>query len=190
MVFLDRHLLIGKGEDRECYLHPEDPEKCVKTTYSGNPVQSHREREYYQALIKRNISFRRLSRFFGVIPTDKGDGYVFELIRDYDGKISSSLFNYLEGKSALLPFILFDLSDLKNYLLEEAIFLRDLNTGNLVYQRMNSQKGKLVIIDGVGNNEFIPFSNFSKFLSRKKILRKWDRFINKIDFRSLPGTEI
>jgi len=54
-----------------------------------------------------------------------------------------------------------------------------------------------VIIDGVGNNEFLPFCNFSFYLARRKIIRKWTRFIHKLntkyaflDGRISPGPDM
>ena len=181
MLFLEEHLLISQGDDRQCYQHPEAPDKCIKITYSQNPVQSRKEAAYYQHLISRKVSFRRLSRFYGRIPTNKGKGYVFELIRDYDGNISKTLLHLLRMDSVLLPRIRQDLFRLKDYLIEEGIIIRDLKADNFVYQRLDGHTGKLVIIDGVGNNEFLPFCNFSVYLARRKILRKWNRFIHKLN---------
>lgn len=80
-----------------------------------------------------------------------------------------------------MPRILPDLVHLRKYLIEEGIIVRDLQAGNFAYKRLNGQNGKLMIIDGVGNNEFIPFCNFSPYLARKKIIRKWNRFIHKLN---------
>ncbi|MFP4350138.1 MAG: YrbL family protein [Thermodesulfobacteriota bacterium] len=181
MIFLEENILISQGDDRLCYQHPEAPDKCIKITYSQNPVQSRKEAAYYQHLISRKVSFRRLSRFYGRIPTNKGKGYVFELIRDYDGNISKTLLHYLGTDSGSVPRIRRDLPRLKNYLVEEGIMVRDLKAENLVYQRLDGPTGKLIIIDGVGNNEFLPVCNWSRYLARKKIIRKWDRFIRKLN---------
>lgn len=134
MIFLEEHHLISQGEDRRCYVHPEAPDKCIKVTFSQNPVQSQKEAAYYQHLIRRKVSFRRLSRFYGRIPTNNGKGFVFELIRDCDGSISETLLHYLRMDSELLPRIRQDLFHLKNYLVEEGINIRDLKADNFAYR--------------------------------------------------------
>lgn len=33
---LSPSLMFGKGLDRECYIHPEDPSKCIKITVTND----------------------------------------------------------------------------------------------------------------------------------------------------------
>lgn len=178
MIHLDPCSLVARGLDRECYVHPENPDHCVKVTVSGDFSQATGERKYYERLLRRNVSWRMISRFHGVVSTNLGEGLVFDLIRDYDGSISKSLGWFL-SKSSRTPAteqLVAYLSSLKIYLLAERIIVRDLKEDNILVQRLNATETKWVIIDGLGNNEFIPVSELSARLARRKIMRQWRRF--------------
>jgi hypothetical protein len=47
---------------------------------------------------------------------------------------------------------------------------------NIVYQRVNSNEAILVIIDNIGNSDFIPICNYVNHMAIRKIKRKWQRF--------------
>ncbi len=176
MLYLENSQLIGTGEDRECYQHPEDYNKCVKVTVSGDYKQSNDEIKFYRLMKKRGASCGQLAAFHGLAETSLGQGLVFTLIRDYDGKVSKSLGNYLSSEDYSLSDFEQKLETLNRYLFDERLIIRDLSPDNVLYQKTSEGDGKLIIIDGVGNNEFIPFSTYIDCLARKKIIRKWDRF--------------
>lgn len=176
MIDLKNSPLIGKGEDRECYQHPEDYHKCVKVTVSGDYKQSNDEIKFYRLMKKRGASCEQLAAFHGLVETSLGQGLVFTLIRDFDGKVSDSLGNYLSSNAYSLRDFKLKLETLNRYLFDQRLIIRDLSPDNIVYQKTSENDGKLIIIDGVGNNEFIPFSTYIDYLARKKIVRKWDRF--------------
>ena len=73
-----------------------------------------------------------------------------------------------------------ELAILKNYLLDQAIIMRDLKDDNLLLQRLSDEQNRLVIIDGVGNNEFIPLSELISVFTSMKIDRKWEKFRRKL----------
>ena len=176
MLYIDDSNLIGKGMDRECYTHPKDSTKCIKITVSGNYKQSKAEISYYRMLEKRGVSLDRLAAFHGVIQTTRGQGLVFSLVLDYNEVVSKPLSHYLSTGTYKLYEFKDNLESLKNYLLKERIIIRDLKSTNILFQKFRKNNGKLVIIDGLGNNDFIPISSYISFLTRKKIIRKWTRF--------------
>ena len=47
---------------------------------------------------------------------------------------------------------------------------------NILFQMDSAETGKLVIVDNIGNSDFIPLVKFSAGLAKWKILRKWRRF--------------
>ena len=91
MLKLEPSALFGRGLRRECYFHPEDETKCIKIVVDGDHKETVREQSYYRLLEKRNISWRMLARFYGNVETNRGEGAVFELIRDYNGEVSKTL---------------------------------------------------------------------------------------------------
>lgn len=171
--------LIGTGSHRKCYVHPENKDLCVKIIFNEDLKESKREQSYYRLLEKRNISWEMLPRYYGVIESNLGHGAVFDLIRDYDGEISKTLEYYLSSSEILelqCPCFLQTFYSLKKYLYKYKIIPMDLKPENILYKKTSDKDGLLVIIDNIGNSDFIPVCNYVGYLATKKILRKWHRF--------------
>jgi len=179
MIELDPHALVGKGLHRECFVHPLDPRRCIKIVVAGSGNENRREQSYYAELENKGISWEMLPRFYGLVETNLGEGAVFDLIRDYDGRISLTLSHYLSSPqlTSLHELALRDaLRALKSYLLEYRIITMTLKPKNILFQLESADTGRLVIVDNIGNSDFIPLVNFSPRLARWKIRRKWQRF--------------
>jgi hypothetical protein len=178
MTILTNSIPIGNGTNRSCYINPIDDTKCIKINTSEDLSETKKEIAYYNYLINKNISFKHLSRYYGKIHTDIGIGYTFDLIKDYDGKISKTLSYYLQTeektKSIANPLKL--LEELKNYTLEEEIIVKDLNTKNMLYQKIDEDNGKLIIIDGIANSRFLYPSRYFKNFRLQKIQSLWKDF--------------
>jgi len=179
MLTLKSSSLIGRGLRRECYFHPDDENKCIKVVVAGDQKETVREQVCYRLLEKRNISWKMLARFYGNVETNRGPGAVFELIRDYNGDVSKTLEHYISAADST-DFNYQDLSRalpvLKQYLLEWKIVTMTIRPGNVVFKKNNPSEGTLVIIDNVGNSDFIPICNYVDYIARRKIRRKWRRF--------------
>ncbi len=180
MLYIDNTHIIDIGNDRKCYLHPEDRSKCIKITYSGDYQQEKKEIRYYHYLIRRNVSFARVADFYGTACTSRGTGCVFELVRDYDASISRRLSYYLHTRQIDRQHLKHELENLKQYLLDQNILVRDLRLDNILYQKQNKETGRFIIIDGLGNNEFLPLCTYLKVLGRRKTVRKWNRFAHRL----------
>jgi hypothetical protein len=179
MLTLESSALIGSGLRRECYFHPEDVNKCIKVVVSGDHKETRREQSYYRLLEKRNISWKMLARFYGNVDTNLGEGAVFDLIRDFNGKISKTLEHYISAHSETDPisqYLRRALPQLKQYLLKWKIVTMSLKPQNIVYKRTHESKGFLVVIDNIGNSDFIPICNYVDWMAIQKIHRKWQRF--------------
>lgn len=119
-----------------------------------------------------------MARAYGFVSTSRGVGAVFSLARDYNGEISGSLDFYLqpgheslserELRSAMVIF--------RSYLQRERIIVRELKADNLIYQRLGPAIGRLILIDGVGNNEFLPVANYSVLFARRSLKKRWKKF--------------
>lgn len=178
MIDLNNIKPIGKGTNRSCFVHPMDLNKCIKITHSNDYSETIKEIKYYKFLQKREISWDFLAKYYGSIDTSLGKGEVFDLVRDYDGNVSKTLSFYLQKdektKTLITPIKL--LEDLKQYTLKENIVVKDLNTKNMLYQKINENEARLILIDGVVNNDFLPFSKYIPLFTQKKIKRLWKRF--------------
>ncbi len=184
--------MIGKGLHRECFEHPDNPDWCVKIVVAGNSNENHREAAYYEQLSGRGISWEMLTRFHGLVDTNMGEGAVFDLVKDYTGEVSGTLTRYLvsdELTSSYSAVLAGALIALKTYLIENRVITMTLKTKNILFQRGVDGQGKLVIVDNVGNSDFIPAADHSAFLARLKIQRKWHRF-EKVLRESHPGNKV
>jgi hypothetical protein len=178
MLNLESSSLIARGLRRECYFHPVDENKCVKIVVAGDHKETVREQSYYRLLEKRAISWRMLARFYGNIDTDRGKGAVFELIRDYSGDVSRTLEQYLSAnneKDLNYQELFRTLPLLKQYLLKWKIVTMSLKPQNIVYQKIDESEGVLVVIDNIGNSDFIPICNYVDCMAIRKINRIWQR---------------
>ena len=181
MLTLDSSQLIGRGLRRECYVHPADENKCVKVVVAGDHKETAREQSYYHLLAKRRISWKMLARFYGNTETNRGPGAVFELIRDYNGEISKTLDDYLSTTSDFggdYQSLSGALASLKQYLLQFKIVTMSIKPSNIVFKMVRASEGRLVVIDNIGNSDFIPICNYVDFMAVRKIHRKWRRFLN------------
>jgi len=188
MINIDKSSMFGKGHHRECYIHPENQNLCIKIVVDNNlgARQKHREQKYYRHLEKRNISWDMIPRYHGEIITNFGVGSVFDLITDQDGGISRTLKHYIssnelteENYNSLASLLYL----LKNYLLEQRIITSP-SPRNIVCQRNKSEISQLFIIDNIGNPHYIPISNYNKFLATRKINKEWGKFVYRMLHRN------
>lgn len=183
MLILDDKDFIAKGNERACYLHPEDKNKTVKVTYIGNnrqiSKQSQKEILYYKQLQKRGIkNWKHLPQYFGEVKTNKGDGFVLELIRDYTGDVSKSFAYYLKENGAKAYEK--ELEVYKQYFLDNCIIFNYGMMPKNILLRKNSQTDfDLVLIDGLGDVSHFTLPNKIPYFARRRINRRWDKFVNK-----------
>lgn len=175
---------ISKGLHRKCYHHPEDSNKCIKVNYNeGAEEETNREIAYYKHLIKRNVSFDALPKYYGPVSTNYGNGHIFELIRDYNGETAIPLEKYFANNSLTEKYfdqLVTGLKELKSALLKDRIITMTIKSKNILFQHLSETKSRLIIIDNIGNSTFIPIANYIPYFAKSKIERTWQRFLNSI----------
>lgn len=184
MIHIDSSLLIGKGYHRECYVHPEDENLCIKVVVHGDSREGEREQKYYEQLQKRtDVQWDVLPKFYGIVETDKGQGAVFNIIRDYTGEVSKTLEYYMDNPEefeSIYEGVRDAFKTFKKQLYKQVILTMNINAYNVLYQKINEKEGQLVIVDNIGISDFFPICHYSTFFARKKIMRKWNRFEEKL----------
>ena len=175
---------ISRGLHRKCYHHPEDANKCIKVNYNdGAEEETNREIAYYKHLIKRNVSFDALAKYYGPVSTNYGNGHIFELIRDYNGETAIPLEKYFANNSLTEKYfdqLVTGLKELKSALLKDRIITMTIKSKNILFQHLSETKSRLIIIDNIGNSTFIPIANYIPYFAKSKIERTWQRFLNSI----------
>ncbi len=178
ILTLDASLLINKGTNRACYVHPQIKERCIKITISSNDKETKREVKYYEKLQKRGVSWEMLSKYYGMVATNLGAGECVELVRDYDGEISKELDKYLNDEKLLqeVKNLTQHLCALKEYLYAQKIYVKDLNSVNVLYQKLSHKEARLVVIDGIAHSDYNPFTPYIKSILLKKMDKSWNKF--------------
>ena len=166
-----------------CYKHPSNSNLCIKICFSENSKAQLRELNYYNHLLNRNIKWDLLTRFHGVVQTNMGAGYVFDLVTDDNYQPSKTLEYYL--KESVPNGTVKALLRLKHYLLQHSIVTTSLRPNNIVCKTNNSMTEKAIIVDDIGNTEFIPISSYSPHFAKRKIGRKWRRFERLLNHQGL-----
>ncbi|WP_312239740.1 YrbL family protein [Pantoea sp.] len=179
---------IGSGRHRDCYRHPEDESKCVKILYNpqdGGFKEVKRETGYYRKRARQIKQCRSVPNFHGKVNTNRGEGYVFDLVRDYDGEISKTLEHYLKNEAISQAQLQNKLYDLRNDLIAHNIATMNLKVYNILYRRTGYNEGYLVVIDNIGESEFFPVASLFNFLHRRKIDRIFSRFFHGLNVEQM-----
>jgi hypothetical protein len=171
---------VGKGKERACFAHPDDAQKAIKISFGDVNEQSRREIKFYQKLRRRGGSDPHIPAFYGLCETNRGQGIVVDMIRDQDGEISKPLNWYLAEGYPIEEFEPY-LDELKQSFLHNLIiFNHDMTVGNLLFQRVSASAARLVAIDGLGDVVALDWLDVFPFLVRRKISRRWSRFIARV----------
>lgn len=186
-LILDDSFIIGKGAERICYRHPEQPNLCVKVKYNdrkGKVSQNESDFKYYSFLEKQNISWSNITKCYGWVETDKGKGLIFDYVADTEGRPCSTAHSALV-QGTLSPLRCFRQVDiLFSYLVGNRVLVSELALDNLVYNPELENECKLVIVDGIGDrNLFTPVVTMCGFLAKLRLQKKYLEFRRKFNER-------
>ena len=172
---------VGSGQERVCYAHPHDPALLVKIQKGEADKQTRRELRLYARLARRGMrQFDHIPAFHGQVETNLGAGFVVDCIRDYDGELSKSLWWHFKRGYPVSEFEPY-LEDLRRYLLRRlVIFSVDMGRYNILLQKLAPGQARLVVIDGLGDHTAIDWLDNIDYFARRKINRRWKRFIGRL----------
>ncbi|MGP3590812.1 YrbL family protein [Vagococcus sp. WN89Y] len=175
---------IGSGRHRQCYNHPHDNDKCIKVLYNpddGGIKEVKRETSYYRRKSSQIQACQAVPNYYGKIKTDRGHGHIFDLVRDYDGQVSKSLEYYIQRNEITGHELQLKLKELRHSLIKSGISTMTLKEYNILYRKTAPDEGYLMVIDNIGESEFLPISSLFRFLHRKKIDRIFQRFFQRLE---------
>jgi hypothetical protein len=172
---------IGVGGERVCYQHPEDPTKAVKVQKGEIKKQTLRELKFYRALQRKKVkNFKHIPRFYGMVRTNLGEGFVVDLVTDFDGRQSKSLNWYFKQGYPLSEFYPY-LEELKQHFLQNLIVFNNRRSpSNLLFKRVSDHEARIVVIDGLGDHAAINWLDAFAYFAHRKINRRWNRFIARL----------
>ena len=188
-LILNEDDFVGNGRHKRCYRLSFDPKKCVKLPYSSDGKKDlDREIAYLKILRTRNKDYSILPKYFGAITTNLGIGHIYEFIQNYDGTPSKTLEDYLYDQSLLeshLSNIIFHLKKLKITLYENEIITMGIFPENIIIEQLseNADDIKLRVINDMGSAALIPIEYYFSYFAKKKISKRWLKFINTLKIR-------
>ncbi|AXX92897.1 hypothetical protein CPU12_03990 [Malaciobacter molluscorum LMG 25693] len=175
-------LMIAKGGERVCYLHPEDNTKVIKSVFSKGEHNDQNKLEYiYMNYLKnRQKDLSHLTNCYGYIKTNIGKALVFDRVLNYDNTPAKSFRYMVANKILSLDEQKVLLDELKKYLEDNEILFVDTSLTNLFCPEVQEGKYKIIIVDGLGAKrmgfKFWLYRN-SKLYTKYKIKRQWEKFM-------------
>lgn len=182
MINLNQDLLIARGGERDCYIHPQDNSKVIKIVHKEGLHNNQNELEYsYMKFIKKRVTdFSHTTDCYGYIKTNLGQGLIFDRVLDFDGTPSKSFRYYVAHKLIPLDEQQKLINQLKDYLEKNLILFVDTSLTNIFCAKMDENKYKLIIVDGLGAKrtgvKFVMYK-ISKAYTKYKIKRQWEKFM-------------
>jgi hypothetical protein len=187
---VDESKLIAAGTRRRIYRHPEASDKVIKVFWEDQIPAKRRAlrrdrwlksirrfddnendyRQYRRVMNRFGVAFSNIYAIFGYVDTTLGRGLVAEHVRNADGSTSENLGDYVRkhGCSEMNPLV----EDLFENLAKYHVVAKDPHVENIVVRELKNGRRELVVVDGLGDNNAIPFATVSKALNRKKLMRK------------------
>lgn len=192
---------MAEGGVRWVFQHPEDQSLIIKTVrwdrdealLGHNPKWYKKAgrygiyRSYIREINEYVASYNQhnsppcfLQQIEGLVHTDYGLGIISKAIKDNSGKdLAPTLIDLIQtGKydatatDALETFF--------GALLESPVVINDLNPRNLVYAHSAELDYYFVLIDGLGDNSFIPLKSIFPKLNRRAKLKRFKALRVKI----------
>lgn len=179
MIVLNEKNLIGRGTLRACYCHPDHEDLVIKVPLpgsAGGDEANRKELKSFRRLERTHRELRHISRCRDLVETTAGLGLVCECIRDSDGAVSKTIWDIVVRRDHCdLDAVLETVGTLCDYLIENDIFLFDINLKNIVLQVQEDASWKAWAIDLKGpydNKEFLQLSSRITWLGRRKLKRR------------------
>lgn len=179
MILTDENIL-GKGTNKRVYFHPTDPNKCIKFSLdSADETDIKYELEFRRICKDRVEKSILLTKYFGTVETNLGTGYIFELVRDFDGNLSETFESFIkrEGNSDSTHNLL---REFKQTLFDEQIITYTIFPDNIMVQKISESKSLIRIIDGIGMHVLIPIPYYVDKIAERRELRIWQKFLQKL----------
>ncbi|WP_075880505.1 YrbL family protein [Vreelandella massiliensis] len=187
-VILHKDLLIGEGNKRFCFQHPDDKEKCIKVKKTKHGLQENFiDWFYYGSLNLKKKEVPCLVRCHGLVCTNLGYGVVFDRVLDENGVASYVLNEFLTQKKEVITYegLLAMVKDLEMICLEKSIAVVEPNEKNIMVKKQFSGFS-FVLVDGVGGRGKLSLKVFMYVIfpwyARKKTKKQFDIFKDKIKY--------
>ena len=178
-LILTDDLKLGDGNHKIVYAHPTDEHLCIKILFNTPDTDFDREMKYRNALGSKVDRMTLMTKYFGEVETNKGTGYIFERIIDFDGSVSKTLLEYIQNPVDIDDLVKL-LLEFKRDFIDEKFVAAGMDPDNFLVQRISPTERKVKIIDNIGTSAKFPVLYYSDFLMAKRARKYWKRFVKEI----------
>lgn len=140
-----------------------------------------REINYIDVLNRRHKDYSILPQYFGKVNTNLGTGYVFEIIRDYNGNKTQTLEDFITSPTLFaenFDLIVYLLKNLKDELYKNEIITMVLFPENILFQKTDKNNYRIRIVNDMGSAVLIPLEYYFTHFAHTKIKRRWKMFLD------------
>ncbi|MDG5501337.1 PhoP regulatory network YrbL family protein [Marinobacter sp. BGYM27] len=199
MIDLNGMTPFAEGDNRLCFIHPDNPRHCLKVMKPHLADQQYTDAPWYKKLRgrkalndnEREISayhqraivhggdqiWHHLPRWHGVTPTTLGDASETDFISDDQGNPAPTLEKLLKQQGTD-PVVTASLQQLEAWLRETQVLSRNLLPHNIVAKTIGPRY-QLYLIDGLGPPTVASILGWSeawrKHYIERRIQRMWLR---------------
>ena len=199
MIDLNGVTPFAEGGNRRCFVHPNNPNRCLKVIHSGllqtimknkpwykklRSAESFddnlRERDAYNQKALRNDNsetWKHLAKWYGMVETTIGAASETELIKN-ENLVAETLESYLFA-NGFTDEIKLSIEQFHDWLRKNLILTKNLIPHNLVLKRVNNDI-IIKIVDGLGSQAFIPLPDYSNFFAKRYVERRIELMISRI----------
>lgn len=201
-INLNDHEPLFVGGTRRVFQHPEHADRCIKVLRpdrTGHARRSHKrgwkrllpasafddqlkEIRAYSSLVasSRDLGqvWRHIPEYFGTVDTDCGIGIVTRLYRNGDGSWPLNLEQCLPR--GLTPALADGLTTFARAMAYQGVLTRDLLPHNMIAVEHARGHVQVLVVDGIGNADFIPLANVSRLAAHAKVRRKLKRLEQRV----------
>ncbi|MEL0638034.1 YrbL family protein [Marinomonas sp. TI.3.20] len=186
---LTPNLFIATGNNRDVYLYPSDDQRCIKIQKIQGDKHNRLEAKFLETH-KSSI----FPKYYGLVPTNLGDGLVVNLVKDFDGETSKSLVSYIESKTLSKEEALEYIHCVGNECLKNNFIMSDDGLQNILLKKASDGTFEPVFIDGFGpRNDSLRYQlrslipPLTRYKTRKQIrgmLRKLNILMERVNAES------
>lgn len=192
---------LAKGKSRLVFQHPDHSSQLIKVINAevvddrfGSGTKWYKKRRRYGKFLSylreiqeflaiystEDCALPFLQEVIGFAKTDLGLGLVVTAIHGKNGNLAPTL-AYLISRHLYDETAKQALAVCLDQILYCNVIISDLNLGNLVYSYNQELGYHFVLIDGLGNNNPLPFKAISKRLNHRSKLGRFARLYARIE---------
>lgn len=189
---------VAQGLNQNVHQHPGEPDLLIKTLklekaerrfhrkLGGLRVKRRhgiytgwfRELNEYMAVRARNRGTHPpfLQQLYGFVETDIGLGLIVGKVKDREGRLAPKLGEAVQ-RDGLTPQLRANLLALHEWLNDNSVITNDLSKNNILCGWSEGHGDHLVIIEGLGDHNFIPISRMSRRINVARTNRHFRRIM-------------